>query len=706
MQSTHIYSAQVVQMQTPADAVSYSENFETSLSGWAGGNVTLSGTVGHSSSRSMKVTYNGTAASNDGNSSRTFGVLPGTKYTLRLWARSDVSAAAGVTVDTGTSAGGGTTSSLTAGVWKLITVRFTPAISSTTFTIRGPRLTSGTSVYIDDISLSYTPADTSVTTDLPIESGSIDLDEGWAPYAQGRIVIPVPSMAVQEKIDPRTNPRIVITCAVSYPDGSMPDFSRTFDLLIRERRINHLAGTIELKVESDDSLLQDYALLGSAARPASTTSAVTAVKEAMALVVPGVTPILLANLSNKTTVTRTNRFTNPSAETNLTGWTGASVTLARSTAWSAYSTASFSLTPSSTTVTDSFIQTSVTLTAGRTYTVSGTIHLDAAQTGNLSDRARSIAIIADDGTGDAVLGDGSGLAPNAAGTYRLSYTFTMPDTVVGTSDIRFYNGALTGGGVVFWDGLLWEETPEVRPYFDGSFVTSTEVTYAWTGTAHASTSTAVTRAHVAGEATVWQPRQTAFDYLSGLLDASGLRLFCDETRTWRITDNDYSVLGSVRIAQARNLTDGADTISRTNGTFYSGVQITYTYEDRNGVSQTRYDYAGTPGKVLTLNYDKAYPGPGAAAYILSRATGRGRTFDLTAVSDFTATPGQEIVASLPNTPTQTGYVSAVSYNLSSAEMTVTSRGLLDTPPTAWLFAPDDLTWEGVPSATTWATYTA
>lgn len=102
----------------------------------------------------------------------------------------------------------------------------------------------------------------------------------------------------------------------------------------------------------------------------------------------------------------------------------------------------------------------VTLQTGKTYTISATCRLAGTQTSPEA-RARKIVIY------HSATSHSSGQAANAAGSTRLSVTFTVTDGSVYQS-IRLYNGASQGNGDVWWDDLLIEETPSLQPYFDGT----------------------------------------------------------------------------------------------------------------------------------------------------------------------------------------------------------------------------------------------
>lgn len=192
---------------------------------------------------------------------------------------------------------------------------------------------------------------------------------------------------------------------------------------------------------------------------------------------------------SKATV-ETNMVPNPSIA-DLTGYTAGNATITASTAWALNGTTSLQISPN-TASNDSYASVNgdtsgvrLGLTAG-TYTFSGTIRLAAAQTGTIGANARTIEVFTSTtlGTYTTTL---STQAPNAAGTTRLSVTFTVPANPT-EAFIRLYNGASSGNGDVFWDSLLLETGSTLNPYFDGTTAAAGDYTYGWTGTANNSTS--------------------------------------------------------------------------------------------------------------------------------------------------------------------------------------------------------------------------
>jgi hypothetical protein len=169
---------------------------------------------------------------------------------------------------------------------------------------------------------------------------------------------------------------------------------------------------------------------------------------------------------------------------------GGSAAAISSTQWALNGTKSVRIIPTSLTSNDSYASPEgdsgalrFGMVAGKTYTVSASVRLTAAQSGTLHANARKINVRTKVGAA-AYVDAFSAAAPNAAGIYRLSVTVTTPAGVT-EAFIRLYNGASRDGGDVWWDSLLVEETSTLQPYFDGS----TGANHVWTGTVNQSTAT-------------------------------------------------------------------------------------------------------------------------------------------------------------------------------------------------------------------------
>jgi hypothetical protein len=195
--------------------------------------------------------------------------------------------------------------------------------------------------------------------------------------------------------------------------------------------------------------------------------------------------------------------------------------------------------------------------------------------------------------------------------------------------------------------------------------------------------------------------------LAPLVQTGNLRLWCDESRNWHLDLSTATSSSFVSVASGSNVTDANETISLTSGEWYTAVVVQYQWVDSTGLSHIEYDVAGTPtnGRTLYTSYSGIpYPGPGAAAAALTRASNKGRQFSVTAMPNFTVTPTGSLLINLPNDDVQSGITSAVSFDIPNegdAAMTITSRGLVSIPAHTWLGI-TETTWASIPE-TTWAT---
>jgi hypothetical protein len=200
--------------------------------------------------------------------------------------------------------------------------------------------------------------------------------------------------------------------------------------------------------------------------------------------------------SGSASVTRTNLIINPSFETGTTGYSAATgdptaITneltggLFGSRTARATTTAEF---PANTLF---GIKVQVSLTGGKSYTIS---YHGQASSGASTGGA---PYVLDTVTGSQISGI---IYTSTVGSWkRAGKYFTVPGTGTKTIEFRFYgsfyglSGTMTPVGTyVDFDGILLEETPKasgIASYFDGSTTDVSGIDYAWTGTAHASTST-------------------------------------------------------------------------------------------------------------------------------------------------------------------------------------------------------------------------
>lgn len=213
-------------------------------------------------------------------------------------------------------------------------------------------------------------------------------------------------------------------------------------------------------------------------------------------------------------------------------------------------------------------------------------------------------------------------------------------------------------------------------------------------------------ATITADAATWTPGQSMYDYISPLVQAGGLRFYADEKGAFWLRNDTYIAPGSANLTYTGTIKAADDEITRDGDDWCDAVVIKYTWVDSAGATQVRYDSATQPtfSKVKSLEYDRVYPGAGAAARVLTRALSKGRQQTATAVSDYSIVPSQPLSMVLPNTLTQTGYVAAVTWSLPADDMQVTSRGLVETPVTSWDYQAVGLKWNDIAVGRTWNTY--
>lgn len=201
----------------------------------------------------------------------------------------------------------------------------------------------------------------------------------------------------------------------------------------------------------------------------------------------------------------------------------------------------------------------------------------------------------------------------------------------------------------------------------------------------------------------WEPGEHAWAYIEPLVQAAGLRLWCDEARRWHLTEPLAPTEGALSLSTATGVTDAEEQISRNTDEWFDAVVIVYTWRDAAGVERRRVDFAAAAGysRVHTVEIARPWPGDGAAAAMLARTRGRGRIQSASAVSSYTATPGQVLSLTTPGPLTQTGMVSRVTWDMDADLMSVRARDLIELPATSWARIPAGIRWQDIPAGTSW-----
>lgn len=543
------------------------------------------------------------------------------------------------------------------------------------------------------------------------------LDLRAVPYATARVELPLLDDEVLSWLDPRgSGVRVPVSAEIN---GGTP---RVFDLGLRSRVVDHKAKTVTLDLASDEALLQDYTALSEDTGAFALAASVRDVCDyVLGKVIPGASVEAGASDADATPFWEViNLMPNPAARAVVGNWIagGSNGTLSREAGHAAGS-----ITTDDPTVTTAFLTSwagnsglgsggAVSQTAGvvpyapvqpgELYTVYVRVHATVAKNVQLLGQ-----IFGADG---AVLNGGAPIATAAlaAGTWTwVEGTIRVPANASRVGPFLY-----AGAGVQWASGNAMRTScwmihkgsyPARVPYFDGATPPSAEYTYVASGAAHAS---ATTRTPVGDERRpellIWPAGVTAWEFLTPILTAAGLVLWCDEQRRWFLdTPENRSLPAQVNVS-ATNARDGQDALSRDDDEAYvSGVVARFKWRDDDGIEQQQVDAAGTPEKVLVVDLDRPYPGPGTAAAILARRQGTGRRQDVTTVTIMTTTPGMAVQISLPGAPDTLGRVAAVEFDLHEGFMTLDASGLVDVTPGDWLAEDADLDWADVDPALDW-----
>lgn len=380
----------------------------------------------------------------------------------------------------------------------------------------------------------------------------------------------------------------------------------------------------------------------------------------------------------------TSLVTNPSVEVNTTGWgagTGTSAIARITGAVPATPSGTASLRWTAAGTGAAFVSQSgsaIAVVPGVSYVYSGYV-LGTSPVRDVQPMVRFVSAAGE------ILRDvyGTAVTTSTAAWTRFVQVVKPPAGAV-SATLHARSTVNTAGQFHFLDCVMFHEGTEAVPYFDGSTPDSSTYIYDWAGdTAHAAASTRDPVVDRPPELFTWLPGVNAWTFLEPLLSSVGLRLFCDELRVWRLIDPiSYTVPGAIAITP-NNATDGTDEITREDPElFATGVVVRYTWRVSSGAPmQVNYDVAGTPQRVYVVDYERPYPGPGAAAKILARRNGTGRAQDVTGLVVWAATPGMSASISLPETAEQRGAITVVEFSLDDdALMRVGTRGLVQIPP--------------------------
>lgn len=552
--------------------------------------------------------------------------------------------------------------------------------------------------------------------------GSVTLDEGWAPFAQATIEMAIPDETTTELLDPREARRIELVLGAEYPQGERPDHSRTFNLGLRDRSIDHETGTMTLSLASDEALLQDYVWLSDTAN----TDALAYQSSLRSIINSVVLDKIGATLETGTDDSTfyvlsdaENLLLNSGARASASGWifnpgagTPNRVTVTIPDEPNVEGTVralnvnGFAAAASGVGIFNQAGQasgaTAVNVTPGQTLHGRAWVRYSHATNARLSfEFVNSVG---------ANLGSlhGSTVAVPADTWTLLTASVTVPANAARAGTYAYTTSATPASFNIWFAAPVVTVDEAADAWFDGDTTDTTEYGYQWAGTANASSSTRAALIDRSPDLLNWQPGVSAWDFIQPLFQVAGFRLFCDEQRGWHLVNgSEYIAEGATQLAVPMNLVRAVDNISRDSDEWFDAALVVYQWNDAADVPTTRYDFYATPGhsRVRTFTIERAYPGPGFAEYLVRRAQGRGRTLDVAALSQYTVTPSQPITVTVPLAPIQTGLVKSVEWGLEQGLMSIQTRGLTDTPPDAWAFGDPEDTWADVPTPNpTWADF--
>lgn len=492
---------------------------------------------------------------------------------------------------------------------------------------------------------------------LNVRNGRIRFDEQWAPYIQADLTCAIPADAAA--IEPRDYQRVQVTVIRIPRDGSGA-VAQAWNLLVRERDVDHKAGTMAIRAESDEATLQDYK------RISTITDVAAADYYTSDSLVGIVEKYVFGHLQPTWNLTRSpvacstwqgHNFLTTTFRDDSNGWYMHNVRTSTG-AVAVYLPANDP---------DEVV-------AGDVYRYTVDVYVTEAAT--LTPRAHY------DGT--TVSGSPVAVPANTWTTISVQFTPTA-----GAAYLSVLWSAGTVSRVLSVRRLRLTAGSAAAPAWDIPVLTDYAADFSFRDQP---------------DICEWEPGLSAWDFLTPLLQAAGMRLFCDENREWHLVDaSNYEVPGQVQLSYASRTTNATDRINMTDDAagYADAVVIRYRWTDGSGAQQEAFDAAGVGRRVLRLDYDRKFPGAGAAARILERSRLRGRTLGLRAVSDYETRPGMAFVSDLPDTPLQTGYVASVDFQFPEFEMEVGTRGAVDTPAYAWVALPDGEAWTDSAPGETW-----
>lgn len=562
-------------------------------------------------------------------------------------------------------------------------------------------------------------ADAAYPLKVELDGSSVTVSESTIPTVQATLVITAPTDAAtlaHLKVDDTGFEGAAVLHRVALT-GTVQGKTRTFDLLLIAATDPDLTGRMTLTLASDDALLGLVSVRSYLDAGDATTGLAGHGPQLRSIVnwalsnMPG-TPALAAGTADKNMTPRyelENLCVDPDAY-KTDSWVAPSITFAAVTGTNHGGASSSYMTAKRSDGQAGDITASVPLTTKGTATTHSSAAAPRGSNIYVTDpygipyvwfsvwvktpAARTVSLLIQyrDANGVAVAGSWNAFSVPANTWTYLSVLTSQWDRASNTGAVAdIFNayvkvtGAAAGEvlnideiSVYAVDEFEWLETNP--PFFAGGKAQDANYTYAYTGAAGASTSRRIPLDPLDPQSLIQQPGETWNDFLEPLTDAAGLRLICDETRTWRLINPAtytagaaFALTGIVHPGPTRSI-DQSD-VSH----FARGAIARYKWTDKAGRTfiETESQPLGfnprTTFPVAVVDYDRPYPGSGAAAFLWSRIQQLGAPVEVTATTDLAATAYRPVTIPGYNAGT---VINAVTFDLGQDEMRLTIRNAI------------------------------
>lgn len=503
-----------------------------------------------------------------------------------------------------------------------------------------------------------------------IEGSTVSLDVTRTPYASASVTVALADIIDRVEVDPRGDVRAI----VHGTDGTTP---RDFDLSVQTLDVDDQAGTVTFGLESDEALVQQYVTFTDRDELVN-AFALADVVGFPVFVATGEAFDFADNIPITALSPSENLIRNPRMGTSIIDWTmtGGLLTNRQTSGGPSGCPTYFEMQAGgsgSATASLFLDQDTISTTPGKLYVLSVWVRAYGVR------QVRLLAQLFDD-SGNT-LGYAGGNTVTPAGSWvRISASF------YGGARVRPSVNPVAGlAGSEFWNVTGWrlsESTGDADAdalYFDGATTDTTSYDYSWADEAHASVSrrAVVDLSQPTAESLIWKAGDSGWRFIIALLAKFNRRVWCDEERKWYMMNPDtWSVSGTLEI-DGLSATQAGERIELGNTDEYaSGVFLRHRWTGTDGQRYERVDTAGDESHVRVIELDTPYPGPGAADAILARMDGRGSVLDVTALADFTATPGMTAQVTLPGEAMRELAVTAVEWQLTTGLMRVQTRALI------------------------------